>query len=314
MIKYLVRRLIEVPLVLFFISLIVFSLVHITPGDPVHLMLGDFYNEADAARIRRNLGLDQPLPVQYLSWVGGALRLDFGASVYTGRPITQMILDRVPYTFSLAFVSITLALLIAIPTGVLAAHRHNTLVDYFSMLVAMLGISIPHFALALLMILTLAVHLDLLPISGPGDPLTDPIGSIRFYVMPVAALATGRLALMSRMLRASMLEVLNQDYVRTARAKGLSDQVVLYRHALRNALIPLITTVAIGFAYTLGGAVVVETIFSLPGLGSLMLDALLRKDFPLIQGIAFVSAAVFVVGNIIADMMYALVDPRIRYG
>ena len=313
MTKYMIRRLLQVPVVVFFISIIVFSLMHITPGDPVDLMLGDFYTAEDAAVLRHNLGLDRPLYVQYLSWVWGATHLDLGTSVYSLRPITEMILDRAPYTITLASLSMAVALLIAIPIGIIAASRHNTITDYLSMVVAMFGISIPNFALAVLLILTLAVWLDLLPISGPGDPVNDPLGSLRFYVMPVAALGTARVALFSRLLRSSMLEVLRQDYIRTSRAKGLSERIVLYRHALKNALIPVVTIVAISFAYALGGAVSIEFIFSLPGLGSLMLDALLWKDFPLIQGITFVTAFVFVIANLAADVMYALVDPRIRY-
>jgi peptide/nickel transport system permease protein len=185
--------------------------------------------------------------------------------------------------------------------------------DYLSMVGAMFGMSVPNFALAVLLILVLAVRLDLLPISGPGDPLNDPLGSIRFYVMPVAALATSRVALISRLLRSSMLDVINQDYIRTAQAKGLPQWVVLYRHAVKNALIPVITMVAISFASTLGGTVAIESIFSLPGMGSLMLDALLWKDFPLIQGIAFSVALIYLLANLAADIMYAMVDPRIRY-
>ena len=313
MTKYIIQRLLQVPVVLFFVSLIVFSMIHVTPGDPVELMLGDFYTEADAEALRKTLGLDRPLYIQYLSWLWGAVRLDLGTSIYTYRPITEMLLDRAPYTITLASLSIALALLIAFPIGIIAARRHNTIIDYISMVAAMFGISIPNFALSVLLILVFAVWLDFLPISGPGDPINDPFGSLPYYVMPVIALATARVALISRLLRSSLLEVLKQDYIRTARAKGLSETVVLYRHTLKNAMIPVITIVAISFAYALEGSVAIEFIFSLPGLGSLMLDALTWKDFPLIQGITFVAAIVFLLANLVADVLYALVDPRIRY-
>ena len=311
--KYVAQRLLQIPVVLFFISVIVFSLMHIAPGDPVELMLGDYFTPEDAAKLRHNLGLDRPLYVQYLSWIWGVIHLDFGNSFHTLQPISEMILDRAPYTIFLASLSVAFALLLAIPIGIVAARYHNTMVDYTSMVGAMFGISIPNFALAVLLILILAVWMDLLPISGPGDPLNDPIGSIRYYVMPVIALGTAQLGLMSRMLRSSLLEVLNQDYIRTARSKGLSEQIVLYRHASKNALAPVITIVAISFAQALGGSISMEFVFGLPGLGSLILDAISWKDFPLIQGITFVTAFVFVLANLIADLSYALVDPRIRY-
>lgn len=312
--KYLVQRLVQMPVVLFFISIIVFSLMHIAPGDPVELMLGDYFTTEDAKRLRGNLGLDRPLYIQYLSWVWGATHLDFGTSFHTLQPISQMIVERAPYTIFLASLSVAFALLIAIPIGIVAARHHNTFIDYTSMVGAMFGISIPNFALAVLLILALAVWTDLLPISGPGDPLNDPLGSIPYYVMPVIALGTAQLALFSRMLRSSLLEVLNQDYIRTARSKGLSERLILYRHSLKNALAPVITIVAISFAQALGGSVSMEFVFGLPGLGSLMLDAIAWKDFPLIQGITFVTAFFFLLANLIADLMYALVDPRIRYG
>ena len=312
--KYVTQRLLQMPVVLFFISIIVFSLMHIAPGDPVELMLGDYFTTEDADKLRRNLGLDRPLYAQYFSWVWGATHLDFGSSFHTLQPISEMIAERAPYTLFLASLSVAFALLIAIPIGIVAARHHNTMVDYTSMVGAMFGISIPNFALAVLLILALAVWTDLLPISGPGDPLNDPVGSIPYYVMPVIALGTAQLALFSRMLRSSLLEVLNQDYVRTARSKGLSERLILYRHALKNALAPVITIVAISFAQALGGSVSMEFVFGLPGLGSLLLDAINWKDFPLIQGITFVTAFFFLLANLIADLMYALVDPRIRYG
>ena len=312
--KYVAQRLLQIPVVLFFISIIVFSLMHIAPGDPVMVMLGDYFTAEDAAKLRRDLGLDRPLYVQYFSWVWGATHLDFGNSFHTLQPISEMILERAPYTIFLASLSVGFALLIAIPIGIVAARHHNTMVDYTSMVGAMLGISIPNFALAVLLILVLAVWMDLLPISGPGDPWNDPIGSIRYYVMPVIALGTAQLALISRLLRSSLLEVLNQDYIRTARSKGLSERTILYRHALKNALPPVITIVAISFAQALGGSISMEFVFGLPGLGSLILDAINWKDFPLIQGITFVTASVFILANLIADLIYALVDPRIRYG
>ena len=312
MTKYLVRRLIQLPVVLFFISLIVFSLMHITPGDPAELMLGDFYTAEDAAHLRHNLGLDRPLHVQYLTWIWGAVRFDLGNSFYTLRPISEMILDRAPFTITLTFLAMAVALLIAIPIGIIAAHRHNTIVDYMSMVGAMMGISIPNFALAVLLILVLAVWLDLLPISGPGDPLADPIGSIPFYVMPVAALSTARVALFSRLLRSSMLDILNQDYIRTARAKGLHTDDVVYRHALRNALLPFVTMFGLMLPELISGAVIIEQIFAWPGIGRLSFDAILARDYPVVLTVTLIAAVITLAGTFLSDILYAVVDPRIR--
>jgi peptide/nickel transport system permease protein len=313
MISFVTRRLLQLPVALCLISLVVFSLIHITPGDPTHLMLGDFYTAADAERLRARLGLDRPLYEQYLVWLWGAVRLDFGTSFYTHQPIGEMIVERAPYTILLASTSMLLALLIAVPIGILSARYQNSLLDYAFMAGAVFGISVPNFALAVLMILVLAVWLKLLPISGAGNIFEDPAGSVRYYIMPTIALGFSRVALLSRMLRSSMLEVMHKDYVLAARAKGVREHVVVYRHVFRNALIPIITVTAIYFAGSLGGAVAIEFMFSLPGLGSLMLDALSWKDFPLVQGISLVTATVFLLANLAADIVYAYVDPRIRY-
>lgn len=313
MARFMARRLIQVPITLFLVSIVVFSLVHITPGDPVTLMLGDQATEKDRAVLRSKLGLDRPLVNQYVTWMGEVVRGDFGTSVFSGQSVRSLLWERAPYTITLTVLSMLVAVAVALPLGILSAKFHNRLPDYALMLFSLTGMALPSFVVGILLILVLAVYTDLLPISGPGDPVHDPLGSLKYYVMPVISLGLIRIAQFTRLVRSSVLDILSQDYIRVARAKGLSEQQVLIRHTLKNSLIPVITVFALAFATTLGGTVVIESIFSIPGVGLLMLDAILRRDFPLVQGITMVMALIFIAGNLIADMLYGLVDPRIKY-
>lgn len=295
------------------ISVITFSLMRVTPGDPVRIMMGNDSNPQLEAAIRAELRLDQPVIVQYVEWLGGAVRGDLGRSIRTREPVSKLIGDRIGVTLSLAVLSMVAALGIAIVVGVLAASRRNSLVDHVSMLLATIAWSVPNFVVAMLLIVVVAVQLRLLPITGSGAFFADPGGTWRSYVMPVTALTLSRAAVMARMVRSGLLEVLRRDYMRTAVAKGLPRRDVLLHHALRNALLPVVTIAAINFGYLLGGAVVVEQVFGLAGVGSLLVGAVYARDFPVIQGVTMLAAVSFVAANLAADLAYAVIDPRIRY-
>jgi len=313
MLSYVARRLLQLTLLLLFASLIVFSLMHLAPGDPVPLMLGDYADPEAQAALRHELGLDRPLPVQYLSWLGNALRGDLGFSVANRQDVFGEIIARLPNTLVLAALAMAWAVVIAVPIGIIAAARQNSWVDYLSMSFALGGISIPNFVLALLLIFVLVVHLRLLPISGGPAVTKDPAGAIKFLIIPALALGARASGVIARMLRSCMVEVLHQDYILTARGKGVSNRRIYWRHALKNAFIPTLTVLGINFAYMLGGSVVIEQIFSLPGIGGYLMQAVLGRDFPVIQGISLCVALVFIFMNLATDVLYSYLDPRIRY-
>ena len=313
---YLLRRLAQVPLVLGVVSLTVFALIHVTPGDPIQIMLGMQTSPEAVKALREEHHFDRPLPEQYLIWVGGVLRGDFGHSIRQRQPVTDMIAERFPVSLRLALAAMLFALLVAVPAGVLSAVRRNTWVDYLLTGLSIGGLSIPNFTLALLLIYAFAVKLDWFPITGIGSAVaargtlwerTAP------FVLPAVALGAHQTALLARLLRASLLDVLTQDYIRTAYAKGLSGRAVVLVHALRNALIPLVTMAAIQFGYLIGITITIEFIFAIPGMGSALLDAVVNRDIPVIQGFTLFIAAVFIVTNLTADLVYTLVDPRIHY-
>lgn len=310
--RFIVQRITQIPILLFIVSIIIFSLLRVTPGDPVQIMMGSNSDPALEASIRHQLHLDEPLPVQYAEWIGGIAHGDLGRSIRTREPVLNLIAGRLLTTLSLAVAAMILSLVVAIPVGVLAATHHNSPLDYGLMFVATLAWSIPNFVVAILLVVVVSVHFGWLPISGSGNLFTDPAGSWRYFLMPVFSLGLSRAAVMSRMLRSSLLEVLRRDYIRTATAKGLRTRTVLIRHALKNALLPVITIAAINFGYLLGGAVVVEQIFGIAGIGSLLIQAVFARDFPVIQGIALFTAVIFIVANLLADFLYGVFDPRIR--
>ncbi len=306
MYAYFARRLLSTIPVLFGVLLLVFSMLHLVPGDPVKMMLGEFgASPAQIAKLKSQLHLDEPLPEQFGRYVWDAAHGDLGRSIRSNKPVTQEIRDNLPSTLQLALCGLLVAGLIGIPLGVLAAVKQYSILDAGSMLVALIGISMPSFWLGLLLIFAFSLKFRLFPATGGGD--------LRHLVLPAVTLGLGASAIIARLTRSSMLEVLRHEYVTTARAKGLRESRVIIRHALKNALIPVVTIFGLQFGQLLAGTVVIETVFGRPGIGRLIVDAILNKDFPLVQGIVLVVAISYVVVNLIVDLLYAFLDPRIRY-
>jgi peptide/nickel transport system permease protein len=312
---YLLRRLAQIPLVLVVVTLTVFALVHVTPGDPVQIMLGMETSPEAVTALRSQYHLDRPLPEQYLRWVTRAARGDLGRSIRQHQPVTEMIAERFPVSLRLAAGAMLFALAISIPAGIVAAVRRNSWLDYLLTGVSVGGLSIPNFTWALLLIYAFAVKLDWFPITGAGAPTTGRSfrDAVAPFILPAVALGIQQTAILARMLRASVLEVLTQDYIRTAYAKGLSGSAVVMGHALKNALIPLVTIAAIQFGYLVGITITIEFIFAIPGMGSAMLDAVVHRDFPVIQGFTLFMAVFFILANLLADVVYTFLDPRITY-
>ena len=306
MLVYLIRRLVLlVPVVLGVVTL-VFLLIHAIPGDPVEVMLGEQARAADKELLRHELGLDRPLAEQYLSYVAGLARGDLGRSIHSREPVLRVIAARLPATLLLTLASLAVAVALAVPLGMLAAVRRGSAADRGSMLFALLGVSMPNFWLGPLLILLFSIHLGWLPVSGMGGPA--------HLVLPAVTLGTSLAAILTRMVRASVLEVIREPYVTTARAKGLPERAVLYRHTLRNALVPLVTVLGLQFGALLSGSVITETIFSWPGVGRLVIQAIYQRDYPLVQGCVLVISLCYVLVNLFTDAAYGLVDPRIRLG
>ncbi|HSF05351.1 MAG TPA: ABC transporter permease [Methylomirabilota bacterium] len=320
---YILRRLLQVVPTVLMITLVVFVMMQSIPGDPVVALLGDAYTEEDAIRVREAYGLNKPILVQYLIWLGKMVQGDWGTSILTGRPVLQDVLVRLPVTIELVILSMVVALVIAIPAAIIGALRQNTWADYTATSAAMVGVSIPEFFLGVLLLMTFSVGLQgLLPSSGwvylPGTCPTMVCGvsfwgNMQHVLMPAIALGVGRAALLTRLLRASMLEVVRTEYVTTARAKGLSERPVIFKHALKNALIPTITVMGLQVGFLIGGAIVVESLFAMPGLGTFGIDAIIARDYQQVQGFALITAITFVVINLIVDLTYTFLDPRIRY-
>lgn len=305
---YILRRLLLLIPILIAISIVSFSLIHLAPGDPALVILraqGSQRITPEAlAQVRLEMGLNDPAPVQYLRWLGRTLQLDLGTSVRTGTPVAELIFSRLPATLWLSLASFLLAAIIAMPVGIAAAINQHSLIDHAGRVFAFLGASLPSFWLALLLILLFAVKLGWLPALGYGSP--------KHLILPALALSLGIAPTYARLLRANMVEVLNQPYITTARAKGVMERGVIFSHALRNSLIPFVTVLGVSFAHLLGGAVVVETIFAWPGVGKLVVDAILTRDFPIVQAFVLIAAALFVLANLAVDLSYRFLDPRIR--
>lgn len=302
--QYLIKRLImAIPTALGVVSL-VFLLQPLIPGDPVDFLLGEQVTLADREELRRAYDLDKPLIQQYLIFLSKLTRGDMRRSIITGQPVAKMIVSRYPATLELALASMLVAVALAVPLGVISALKRNTLVDKLSMTGALLGISIPNFWLGPMLIIVFAIKLNLLPVSGRGGP--------QHLILPALTLGTAMAAILTRMTRSSMLDVINEDYIRTARAKGLKESATIFKHALRNALVPVITIAGMQFGALLAGAVITETIFSWPGIGRLLITAVNSRDFPLLQGCTIAIGLSFVLVNIITDILYVVVDPRIR--
>jgi peptide/nickel transport system permease protein len=307
------RRLLSAIPVLFIVSLISFGLMRLIPGDPAASIAGPSATPAQIDQLRRDLGLDEPLLMQLLHYYQGLLQGDFGKSLLLGKGVLAATLERLPVTIGLSLYALVLTLLIGVTSGIIAALRQNTWVDQVAMMIAMLGISIPNFFLGLLMIIFFAVQLGWLPSGGYVPFSQDPLGWLRSTTMPAISLALLQAGLLARITRSGMLEVLRQDYVRTARAKGLPERQVILKHALANALIPIVTVVGIIISLLLSGAVVTEALFSLPGMGQLLTQAVLSRDYPMVQGGLLLVTTFLVLVNILVDVLYALIDPRVRY-
>ena len=312
MTSFLIRRLLAAIPTMVLVTLAVFVILRLSPGGPAVAMLGQQASPESVAQLNHQLGLDQPLYVQYLTWLGNALRGDLGRSAFGNQPVSELIAQRVAPTLELSLLALVVALVIGLTAGMLAAIRHNTSVDALSSLLAILGVSTPSFWLAILAVLVFSIDLKWLPALGYVSPTTDLATNLKDMVLPSATLGVILAAVITRMTRASMLDTLYQDYVRTARAKGLQEYSVLLRHAFANALIPIVTLLGLQLGGLLSGAVIIESIFSLPGNGQLLVTSIFNRDFPVVQGVVVVIAIVFIVVNLIVDIIYAAIDPRIR--
>src|SRR6267142_2002556 len=295
------------------VALFVFSLLHLSPGDPAVIIAGDTATLDDIVRIRAKLGLDQPLYIQFVTWVWALLHGDLGISIFTNLPVSKLIAQRVEPTITLAISTLIVAVLAAIPMGIVAAWRAGSWIDRVVMLFAVLGFSVPVFVLAYLLIYVFAIWANILPVQGYVSITQGFWPFLSHIILPSIALGMIYAALIARITRASMLDVLAQDYIRTAQAKGLANQQVLIGHALKNAAVPIATIIGIGVALLISGVVVTETVFAIPGLGRLTVDAILRRDYPIIQGIILIFSAAYVLVNLLVDLSYTLLDPRIRY-
>jgi peptide/nickel transport system permease protein len=308
------RRLAAMIPILVLVTFGVFALIHLTPGDPIDAMMAESYDAAAKERLRQELGLDQPLYVQYATWVGRVLQGDFGRSIRNNEPVIENVSRRVGVSVQLAAFAMVISLAVAFPVGILSATHRNSAIDGFGTMFALFGICMPNFLIALLLIYVFGVTLRWLPISGYADPIDGVIGTVRSLTLPAITLGLALAAVITRTLRSSLLETLNEDYVRTARAKGLSEQLVIRRHALKNGLIPVVTILGLQLGTLIGGAVITEYVFALPGVGRLVVDSIFARDYPLVQGVILLIAMGFVLSNLLVDVVYGWLDPRIRYG
>lgn len=308
MTKQIITRMLQGLITMWAVVTVVFFLLRVT-GDPIDMLYaGDPRPEAaqEAEALRRDLGLDRPLPVQYLNYLVDVVRLDFGNSIALKNPVSQLIAAELPHTLRLTFSAFIVAYLFALPIGILIAVKKNTIIDYGIQVISMAGVSIPDFWMGTMLILFFAVQLEVLPALGIGD------GGIQYLVLPVATIAIPRIAFMSRFVRGVMLDVLNEDYLRTARAKGMGERIVIFRHGLRNALIPIITVAGLQLGYLVSGSVIIERVFGLPGVGDLLVDSISARDFPVTQATVLIIAFSIVFMNLLVDILYVVIDPRVR--
>jgi peptide/nickel transport system permease protein len=310
---YILKRLLQTIPVLFLVSVISFTIMKLVPGDPAVLIGGPSATAAELDKIRQNLGLDQPFHVQMWRYYAGLVHGDLGTSLLLGKPVLASVIERIPISLSISIYAMLLTLVIGIGCGVIAALRRNTWVDQTAMLFALVGVSLPNFWLALMMIIVFSVQLGWLPTGGYVPFTTDPVGWFKTATMPAVSLALLQIGLLARITRSTMLEVLRQDYVRTARAKGLPERIVVAKHAFKNVLIPVITVIGVILSVLISGSVVIESVFSVPGIGSLLGSAVLRRDYPMIQGGLLFVATILLLLNLLVDVLYAYLDPRVRY-
>lgn len=311
--RYMTRRFLEVVPVLFLASVVVFLIIYSVPGDPAQMVAGWDAPDETVERIRKELGLDQPLHVQYLRWLRRVIQGDLGKSLVNGFPVSTLILRKWPATVELAIASIVFSLVLCIPLGLLPAIKPHSIWDYFASLFTALAMAVPAFWFGMLLILLLAVRFRWFPPSGYVDLSTDPVGNIHRLILPSVTLGVSFAGRLARFVRSAFLEVLNEDYIRTARAKGLAEKLVIYRHAMKNAMIPIVTVLGIYLGRFLGGAVVIEVVFEWPGVGRLIMGGIGNRDYPVVMGTLLSVVAVFVIINFLVDLGYALLDPRIRF-
>ena len=313
MYAYAARRILATIPVMAVVALFVFSLLYVAPGDPAAIIAGDQASPADVDRIRASLGLDRPFLIRFGEWVWQVLNGDLGKSIFTNLPVTHMIAQRIEPTLSLMVLTLTLSIVVAVPMGVLAAWKHGTWIDRLVMVIAVAGFSVPVFVVGYVLAYVFALQLDMFPVQG-YTPIADGIGPwLSNLVLPAVTLGSAFIALIARITRATMLEVLSQDYVRTAKSKGVDQRAILFVHALKNAAVPIVTIIGLGVAGLIGGAVVTESVFAIPGVGRLVVDAILRRDYPVIQGVVLMFSMLYVLVNLGVDLLYTVFDPRIRY-
>jgi len=310
---FILRRVASTVPVMLIVAVVIFAMLRLTPGDPAVVIAGDQATAEQIARIRASLGLDLPIHEQFVTWIVHILQGDLGTSIFTNMPVSTLIGQRLEPTLMLTLTTVIFSVSVAVPLGVWAAWRAGSWTDRLIMMFSVLGFSFPVFVLGYLLIYQFGLTLKWLPTQGYKSPFTDPIGFARTIVMPTITLGMIYIALVTRITRASMLEVLDEDYIRTARAKGQVERKVLFRHALKNAAVPIATIIGIGIALLIGGAVVTETVFNIPGLGRLVVDAILRRDYPIIQGLILVFSFTYIIINMLIDIAYTMLDPRIRY-
>jgi peptide/nickel transport system permease protein len=311
--RLILRRLAATIPVLLLVTAGVFALIHLTPGDPIDAMMAESVDDTVKRELRRDLGLDRPLYLQYATWMGRLLQGDLGHSIRNREPVIENVSRRIKPSLQLAGLAMAISLLVATPIGILSAARRNSTIDRVGTSFALFGICMPNFLIALLLIFLFGVTLRWLPISGYVDPMEEPWEGLRSLTLPAITLGLALAAVITRTLRSSMLEALSEDYIRTARAKGLSDGAVVRRHALKNALIPVVTVLGLQLGTLIGGAVITEYVFALPGVGRLVVDAVFARDYPLVQGVVLLIAVGFILSNLAVDLLYGFIDPRIRH-
>ncbi len=314
MLGYVAKRILATIPVMLIVAVFVFLMLRLAPGDPAAVIAGDYATTEDVERIREQLGLNEPIPVQLAQWVGQLAQGDLGQSIFSKKPVTELIGQRIEPTLLLALTTILFSVLVAVPLGTLAAWRAGSFVDRGVMMFSVGGFSVPVFVLGYILIYVLAIQLKMMPVQGYKSPFTEGIGPFLYHItLPTLTLSVIFIALIARMTRASVIEVLEEDYIRTARAKGQSEFKILLRHALRNAAVPIVTVIGIGIALLIGGVVVTESVYNIPGLGRLVLDAVLARDYPIIQGLILFFSFIYIMINLLIDLSYTLFDPRIRY-
>jgi peptide/nickel transport system permease protein len=313
MTKYIFNRILALIPVMLVVATVVFILMRLLPGNPAAMMLGPEATAEEIARLAAEMGLDKPIPVQMVEWFGSILKGDLGTSIFLRMPVTEALAKHMEATLLLTFLALSMSVVLGIAAGVISASRHNSILDQFIMFLSSLGVAIPNFWLALMLVLYVALHSSFFPVAY-YEPIAKAglFNSIRFLLLPAFALGAGQAAIIARMTRANMLEVLQNDYIRTAKAKGVAGSLVIFKHALKNAIIPTITIIGLCFANLMGGAVVTEQVFSIPGIGRLLITGVMRRDYPLISGIVLYVAAAYVIINLLIDIVYVTLDPRIK--